>query len=245
MEAKNRVKPLTQIYSNYTDEDFAVWETLYNRQLSTLSKHGCSDYLKALHAVGFHADAIPDFERTNARLASQTGWQIKTVECLCPPEQFFAYLANKTFTATCWLRTMSELDYIEEPDMFHDVFGHVPLLTNQEYCDFFQQLGTLAVKYSTNPEALIQIERLYWFTIEFGLTEEEEALKVYGAGIMSSKGELANALSDASTKHPFNVEKIMNHSFRNDVIQNEYYVIKDYHQLKNCIPEVESVLSKL
>lgn len=245
MEPKQRVKPLQQIYSNYTDEDFAVWETLYNRQFATLTKHGCSDYMKALNVVGFHADIIPEFERTNARLAELTGWKIKTVECLCPPDQFFAYLADKTFTATCWLRTMSELDYIEEPDMFHDVFGHVPLLSNEEYSIFFQQLGALAVKYGNNPHAIEQIERLYWFTIEFGLTEEDGQLKVYGAGIMSSKGELANALSDASIKRPFNVEEIMNHPFRNDVIQNEYYVIKDYHQLKNCIPEVERVLSKL
>ena len=244
MKPTERIKPLQQIYSNYTPEDFLVWGTLYNRQMDSLTENGCKDYLKAVRDIQFNANEIPHFENTNAILKSFTGWKLKTVPCLCPPNEFFELLSDKTFTATCWLRKMNELDYIEEPDMFHDVFGHAPLLTNTDYCTFFQTLGSLAKQYHGNETAIGMIERLYWFTIEFGLIYEEEKTKVYGAGIISSKGELTNALSNRPVKKDFNVREVMLHNFRNDVIQNEYYVIQGYSQLRDSLKEVEKVLQE-
>ncbi len=235
-------KPSLQIYSNYTSEDFLVWQTLFNRQMSTLQQHAAGTFLKAVDDVNFTAAQIPDFIETNTRLAQLTGWQILTVPGLCPPTDFFQFLGAKKFTATCWLRTMAQLDYIEEPDMFHDVFGHIPLLTNPDYCAFFQQLGQLAVQYAHNQQVIDQIERLYWFTIEFGLMQEKGELKIYGAGIISSKGETANALGNASTKSDFNLHKIINHNFRNDVIQNEYFVIDSFQQLTEALNEFEILI---
>lgn len=243
--SENRIKPLQQVYSNYTSEDFAVWELLYNRQMDLLSKHGCGDYLKAVNEIKFSAQVIPDFEKTNAVLQALTGWKLRTVPCLCPPNEFFELLSEKTFTATCWLRKMSELDYIEEPDMFHDVFGHAPLITNVDYCTFFQSIGSLAKQYQGNEKAIQMIERLYWFTIEFGLIYEEGETKIYGAGIISSKGELLNALSNQPVKKDFTVNEVMLHDFGNDVIQNEYYVIQDYSQLRNSLGEIEALLKEV
>jgi len=244
MKPTERIKPTKQVYSNYTTEDFAVWKTLFNRQMDLLAAHGCKDYLKAVNDIKFNENEIPNFENTNAILKSVTGWQLKTVPCLCPPNEFFELLSFKTFTATCWLRKMSELDYIEEPDMFHDVFGHAPLLTNPDYTAFFQALGKLAKQHHGNQRAIDMIERLYWFTIEFGLTYEDGKVKIYGAGIISSKGELQNALSHKPVLRNFDVREVMNHNFRNDVIQNEYYVIQGYSQLKSSLREIEEILSE-
>lgn len=237
-------KPTVQIYSNYTPEDFLVWETLFNRQMNTLQQHAAGAFLKAVDDVNFTSSKIPDFIETNELLAGQTGWHILTVPGLCPPADFFQFLGAKKFTATCWLRTLAQLDYIEEPDMFHDVFGHIPLLTNTEYCAFFQQLGQLAVQHAHNQQVIDQIERLYWFTIEFGLMQERGELKIYGAGIISSKGETANALGNSSTKTAFDLQKIINHNFRNDVIQNEYFVIDSFQQLTEALKEFEQLVEE-
>ncbi len=234
-----RLKPTKQIYENYTAEDFAVWEVLFNRQMNALATSASAAYLQAVKSIGFTSNEIPHFEKVNKRLAETTGWKIITVPCICPPKDFFALLAQKTFTCTCWLRTMQELDYLEEPDMFHDVFGHVPLLTNKAYCAFFETLGKLGEGHSHQPHIIDMLERLYWFTIEFGLIKNGDELKIYGSGIISSAGETKHALSNESAKHLFDVEKIMDQHFRNDVMQDDYFVIENFEQLINSIPQVK------
>jgi len=238
------MKPLVQIYENYTAEDFMVWQTLVNRQMSMLNTSASVTYLQALEVIGFSPTKIPNFVEMNERLAQITGWYILTVPELCPASQFFKHLADKKFTATCWLRKMSQLDYLEEPDMFHDVFGHAPLLTNTEYCTFFKQLGELAVKHADNADILDEIERLYWFTIEFGLVNEDGEMKIYGSGIISSKEETMNALSAASVKTPFSLERVLNHTFRTDTIQPEYFVIDSFAQLAETIPALEKSIAQ-
>jgi phenylalanine-4-hydroxylase len=240
-----RIKPAHQVYSNYTPEDFMVWNILFNRQMTNLSATASKDYLDAVKMVGFCEDEIPNFEKINQTLARTTGWKIITVQGICPPAEFFQLLANKTFTCTCWLRTMEELDYLEEPDMFHDVFGHVPLLTNQAYCDFFQSLGVLAVQHIHNQEVIDMLERLYWFTIEFGLIKEEGDLKIYGSGIISSVGETKHALGKASRKHAFNAEAIMHKSFRTDIMQDDYFVIESFKELLGCLPVVHKKIAAM
>lgn len=238
------MRPNVQIYENYTTEDFLVWETLMNRQMSILQDTVSRSFLEAIDVIGFKPNEIPDFKKVNKVLADTTGWEILTVPGLCPPNDFFQFLGTKKFTSTCWLRNLNQLDYIEEPDMFHDVFGHQPLLTNKEYCHFFQKLGALAVQHAGNEAVIQQIERLYWFTIEFGLIQEEGKLKIYGAGIISSKGETLHALGNESVKTPFDLQRVLNHQFRNDVIQNEYFVIDSFDQLVAALPEFENSIAE-
>jgi phenylalanine-4-hydroxylase len=241
----DRIRPTQQIYSNYTKEDFEVWKLLYNRQSELLRKYASAEYLKALDIVGFSADEIPDFSRIETALKPLTGWRLETVPNISEQKQFFEFLSNKQFTATCWLRQMDELDYLEEPDMFHDVFGHVPLLSNKAYTDFFEAISHIALKHIENPKAIELLGRIYWFTIEFGLIRESDKLKIYGAGIISSFGETQNALTDATQKFDFDVKKILNTDFRTDILQDKYFVIDSYDQLYASIPAIESNLEKM
>lgn len=240
----NRIKPTEQIYSNYTTEDFLVWNVLFSRQMHALSASASKDFLHAVETIGFHEDEIPDFKKVNERLGTLTGWKIITVPGICPPAEFFQLLAQKKFTCTCWLRKMEELDYLEEPDMFHDVFGHVPLLTNPVYCNFFQALGELALEHLDDQDIIDMLERLYWFTIEFGLIKQEGELKIYGSGIISSIGETKHALGD-SRKHAFDADKIMDHPFRTDIMQDDYYVINSFEQLVASLPAIRRKLETL
>ena len=237
-------RPTEQIYANYTAEDFQVWKTLYNRQSELLKETACSEYLEALDIIGFTADKIPDFREVESALKPLTGWSLQTVPNISEQKDFFNFLSQKKFTATCWLRTMEQLDYLEEPDMFHDVFGHVPLLSNKHYTDFFEAISHIALEYIDNPKAIELLGRIYWFTIEFGLIRESGKLKIYGAGIMSSYGETKNCLSDNTEKYDFDVEKIFSSEFRTDILQERYFVIDSYKQLYESVPEIQSKLAE-
>ncbi|TAH41773.1 MAG: phenylalanine 4-monooxygenase [Bacteroidetes bacterium] len=239
-----RNRPEQQVYANYTPEDFKVWKTLFNRQYELIEKHASKDYIIALEKIGFTAERIPDFQEVNIRLKNLTGWQLTTVPCISPADKFFNLLSKKTFTATCWLRNFSELDYIEEPDMFHDVFGHAPLLSNPDYVTFFKAMGDIAMKNIHNPQLIIMLQRLYWFTIEFGLVLDSGEIKFYGAGILSSMSETKHALNPESTKKAYNVSEIMQHDFRTDIIQEEYYVIDSFAQLSDSIADIEKEVLK-
>ncbi|MES2133804.1 MAG: phenylalanine 4-monooxygenase [Bacteroidota bacterium] len=237
-------RPTRQIYSNYTPQDVLVWKTLFNRQMASLKPVVSSDYLYALEAVNFKEDKIPDFREVNRLLKPLTGWTLEVVPNISPQKEFFECLSRKKFTATCWLRTFEQLDYLEEPDMFHDVFGHVPLLSNKEYVGFFKGISDIFLKYKHSEQVTELLGRMYWFTIEFGLIKEESALKIYGAGIISSKGETEHCLSDRAIRLPFDVETIFNTSFRTDVFQETYFVIESFEQLYNSLLAIESVLLK-
>ncbi|NEN23164.1 phenylalanine 4-monooxygenase [Cryomorpha ignava] len=230
---------MIQTYSAYTDEDFAVWKLLYSRQMEILPKLAAKEYLDALERVNFTADRIPHFNEVNKLLGETTGWKIDVVPHIIPVEEFFPKLERKTFGATTWLRKMSELDYLEEPDMFHDVFGHVPLLSNTTFCAFFHGLSKIAMKHLDNPEILEKLGRMYWFTIEFGLIRESGDLKIYGAGIMSSHGETKYSVSNEPTHLPFDVKTILNKTYNNMIIQDTYFVIDSFEQLFDSLGEIE------
>jgi len=232
-----------QVYECYTAEDFEVWKILYGRQLELLKTSAIPEYLEGLVAVDMVADRIPDFKEINQRLLRLTGWHIIPFEGICPPAQFFQLLARKTFPCTHWLRRMDQLDYLEEPDMFHDVFGHVPLLSNKTYCTFFQELGAIGSTYSQHPHLIDKLERLYWFTIEFGLMQKDGSNKIYGSGIASSTGELKHAMSNQSIKKTFNLLEIMDHAFRTDIIQNEYYIIQNFSELIQSLKQVQNIFA--
>ena len=235
---KTASKPTVQIYENYTREDYKVWEILFNKRLENLQGIVAEEFLVALDDLNFKAEKIPNFVEINNILKNRTGWSIKTVPNISPPEEFFSFLSMKKFTATCWLRSIDQIDYLEEPDMFHDVFAHVPLLSNKDYTNFFKEIGEIAVSVIEDPKKLEKLQRIYWFTIEFGLIKKNNRFKIYGAGIISSDEESKNALSKKSKKCEFDVKKVMNHSFRIDIVQDTYYYINSFDQLTSSIAEI-------
>jgi phenylalanine-4-hydroxylase len=241
----NIMRPTKQIYKDYTEQDFLVWKLLFKRQMEILKPIASIEYLKALENVKFTESKIPDFDEVNTLLKPMTGWSLKVVPNISPQKEFFECLSRKQFTATCWLRTMEQMDYLEEPDMFHDVFAHVPLLSNNSYVSFFKGISDIALKHINNPKMIELLGRMYWFTIEFGLIKEKEELKIYGAGIISSPGETKHSLSQESKKISFNVETILNTGFRTDILQDTYFVIESFEQLYNSLPEIEVQLAKM
>ncbi|GAB4238599.1 MAG: hypothetical protein Tsb0034_14310 [Ekhidna sp.] len=236
---------MRQIYSNYTKEDFEVWKILFDRQMKQFPTHASSAYLDGLKIANFETGVIPDFKETNQILKETTGWQLAVVPGIVPDYTFFELMANKRFPATTWLRKMKELDYLEEPDMFHDVFAHVPLLTNQHFVDFLEALSKIGLTYVDNPNAIQLLSRVYWFTVEFGLIQETAGLRIYGAGILSSAGETQFSLSEEPPKHAFSIEHMLNTPYRKDKFQTEYFITESYEQLYHSIPEIKEKLKNM
>ena len=236
---------LRQQYENYSTEDQQVWNILFERQIVNLPQASTKEYLKGIERISFAADAIPNFEITNALLLDMTGWQLAAVPGIVDDATFFRLMANRHFPATTWLRKMEQLDYLEEPDMFHDVFAHVPLLTNQHFVDFLEALSKIALKHIDNPYAIELISRIYWFTIEFGLIREEGEVRIYGAGILSSAGETKFCLSEEPAHFEYDVAKIMHTAYWKDKFQDKYFIIESYEQLYHSISEIEQVLESM
>lgn len=234
-----------QDYSRYTDEDRQVWQLLFDRQMALLPGLASSAYMEGITKVGFRRDKIPHFDEVNEALARHTGWQLAVVPGLIDNKPFFELLLNKKFPATTWFRKLAELDYLEEPDMFHDVFGHVPLLTNEDFCSFLSGLSNIALEHIENEWAIELISRLYWYTVEFGLINDAtEGLRIYGAGILSSSGESVYCLGEQPLRVPFDVEDIINTPYIKDKFQEKYFVIDSYRQLYDSLPEVARIIKK-
>lgn len=231
-----------QVYENYTAEDQQVWKILFDRQMERLPSKATAEYLKGMKRINFTHEQIPNFEETNHILRSLTGWEITAVPGIVDDKVFFELMANKKFPATTWLRSMAQLDYLEEPDMFHDVFAHVPLLTNQHFVDFLQSLSKIGLKHHEDPYAIELLSRIYWFTVEFGLILEKDELRIYGAGILSSAGETDFSLSDKPLRYSFDVEEVFNQPFRKDTFQDKYFIIESYEELFSSIPLIEQLL---
>ena len=231
---------MKQHFEAYTTEDLKIWNLLFTRQLLNLKDKASTDYLEALEKMKsvLNADELPNFERINNWFQNETGWQIECVPGLIPVEDFFELLANKKFCSSTWLRSLENLDYLEEPDMFHDIFGHVPLLCNPIFSKFMEEFGKLGVAMKNDAERLIQLQRLYWFTIEFGLIHENST-KIYGAGIASSFGETNLSMGNTVEVAPFDLEIIINKSFETDHVQDLYFLIDSYEQLFESILQLK------
>lgn len=238
------IEGLQQHYNNYTAEDFEVWKFLFERQMPVLQQVATSEYLQGLQAIEFKPEAMPNIAETNKLLQQQTGWQLLVVPGIIKEPDFFNLLSQKIFPATTWLRKKESLDYLPEPDMFHDVFGHVPLLTNYHFTEFFQTIGNLGVQHLNNAAVVAMLGRLYWFTIEFGLIKTNNELKIYGAGIISSYSETKFSLSSEPKHLPYNAEVIMNTPYENDHIQDTYYVVDSFEQLYHSIDVVKQVVAE-
>jgi phenylalanine-4-hydroxylase len=236
---------MTQQYDQYTAEDHQVWRILFERQMKILPGAATDEYLEGIKRIQFTADRIPDFREVNRLLSGITSWQLHVVPGLIPNKEFFELMKNRYFCATTWLRKLSQLDYLEEPDMFHDVFGHVPLLTNPDLCGFLEGLSRVALQYIDSELAIELVARLYWYTVEFGLIRENGKLRIYGAGILSSAGETRYSLeSDVPQRVPFVVKDVMDTPYIKDKYQSKYFVIDSYEQLYNCTNEIEACIKK-
>jgi phenylalanine-4-hydroxylase len=222
-----------QPWDDYTATDHDVWRQLYERQRQLLVGRASDEFLVAQDAMGMTPDAIPRFDELNAVLEAATGWTLVGVEGLLPELTFFDHLANRRFPVTWWIRKPGQLDYLAEPDLFHDLFGHVPLLMNPVFADYMQAYGRGGVKaHGIGADALVNLTRLYWYTVEFGLIRQPDGLRIYGSGIVSSKGESIYCLeSDAPNRIGFDLERIMRTRYRIDTYQKTYFVIDSFEQL--------------
>ena len=225
-----------QPWAGYSTTDHAVWATLFKRQREILVGRASDEFLVAQDAMGMTPDAIPKFDDLNRVLRAATGWELVGVEGLLPELTFFDHLANRRFPVTWWIRTPGQLDYLAEPDLFHDLFGHVPLLMNPVFADYMAAYGRGGVKaHGIGPEALVNLTRLYWYTVEFGLIRQHDGLRIYGSGIVSSKGESIHCLeSDAPNRIGFDLKRIMRTRYRIDTYQKSYFVIDSFEQLMDA-----------
>lgn len=225
-----------QPWANYTATDHAVWRTLFERQRALLVGRACETFLQAQDAMGMGAEAIPRFDDLSEQLRRVTGWELVGVEGLLPELDFFQHLAARRFPVTWWIRRPEQIDYIAEPDLFHDLFGHVPLLLNPVFADYMQAYGAGGVRaHGLGSEALANLTRLYWYTVEFGLIREHGELRIYGAGILSSAGESHHCLeSSAPNRIGFDLSRLMRTRYRIDSYQKTYFVIDDFEQLFNA-----------
>ena len=224
---------VAQPWDSYSANDHATWGTLYQRQHELLVGRACDEFLQAQDAMGMSPQAIPRFEQLNEVLGAATGWTLVGVEGLLPELDFFDHLANRRFPVTWWIRRPEQIDYIAEPDLFHDLFGHVPLLMNPLFADYMQAYGRGGVKaHGIGPDALQNLTRLYWYTVEFGLIASADGLRIFGAGIVSSKGESLYALESAAPNRiGFDLARIMRTRYRIDTFQKTYFVIDSFEQL--------------
>jgi phenylalanine-4-hydroxylase len=228
---------LPQQHDHYTDEAHDVWSTLYTRRMTTLAHTASGHFLDGLDVIGLSDARVPEIADVNRRLDAITGWNAVGVGGFIPAPQFFRCLAHRRFPTTLIVRPREQLDYLPEPDIFHDVFGHVPLHANPVFADFLQQFGALAADAAT-PEETTQMARLFWFTVEFGLIRERGDTRVYGSGLISSHDDAANALSDRCDRRPFSLDAVIAQPFDIDRLQDVLFVLDDVAQLYDAVDEL-------
>jgi len=222
---------IAQRWADYTVAEHAVWKMLYERQTALLRGRACDEFVAGMQALPIAADRIPDFERLSDVLVPRTGWRIVAVPGLVPDEVFFDHLAHRRFPAGQFIRRADRLDYLEEPDVFHDVFGHAPLLMNPVIADFIQAYGVGGLR-AQRLGTLPLLARVYWYTVEFGLVQQAEGLRIYGAGIVSSRAESVFAREDDSPHRiGFELERVMRTRYRIDDFQECYFVLDQLDDL--------------
>ena len=221
---------ISQDWSAYSDENHLAWSLLYERRMATLATTGSRVFLEGAATIGLGATQVPNLAEVNARLTPRTGWRAVPVSGFLPAREFFACLADRRFPTTVSVRPLAQLDYLPEPDIFHDVFGHVPLHADPVFADFLQRFGQ-AASLATRDEHVEAMARLFWFTVEFGLVREAGQVKVYGSGLISSHGDAANALGDRCERRPFSLDAVLAQPFEIDRLQDTLFVVDDFSQL--------------
>ena len=228
---------IDQSYDRYDAEAHSVWKLLYERRMDSLARTGSRTFLHGLEGIGLDSERVPDLDEVNALLAARTGWAAKGVEGFIPARQFFHCLSRRRFPTTVKVRPRAQLDYLPEPDIFHDVFGHVPLHADTVFADFLQRFGELATAARTDQQTEA-MARLFWFTVEFGLISENDAIKVYGSGLISSHGDAANALGPKCGRRKFSLDAVISQPFEIDRFQNVLFVVDSFDQLFSAVEEM-------
>jgi len=219
---------------HYDAEEDGVWRDLVARQAKILPGRVCETYLKGLEVLGLPGDRVPQLREVDERLAEVSGFGVAPVPALITPKRFFTLLAQRKFPAATFIRRREDFDYLQEPDVFHEIYGHCPLLTNQTYADFLERYARIAL--AAGPQYYWMMQRLFWFTVEFGLIDTDQGLRIYGAGIASSAGESPYALeSDIPERVAFDPLMIFRTPYRIDIYQTVYYVIEDIGQLYDLV----------
>ena len=222
---------IDQGWSQYTPQEHAVWKTLFERQSKLLPGRACDEFVRGMQDLPIGPDQIPNFEQLSETLSQRTGWQIVAVPGLVPDDVFFEHLAHRRFPAGHFIRKPHELDYLEEPDVFHDVFGHVPMLMNPAIADYIQAYGEGGLR-AKRLGVLEKLARVYWYTVEFGLVKQPDGLRVYGAGIASSATETVFSVEDDSPNRvAFDLERVMRTNYRIDDFQETYFVLDNLNDL--------------
>ena len=218
---------------DYDSEETDVWRILFKRQMKTLTPFACRAYLEGQAKLGFSPDAVPQVADIGARLDALTGAGVQPVAALIPQDEFSTLLKNRRFPVATFIRRREHLDYIEEPDIFHEVFGHCPMLTDPAFCAFLERFGALALE--LGDEWSEKLFRLFWFTVEFGLIREAGALKAFGAGVISSPGELEWAMSGKADALSFDLMTVLRTPYRIDIVQPVYFVIQSFEELARSL----------
>ena len=222
-------------WASFTEIDHATWQTLFERQSQLLQNRAAPEILEGMKKLAICHRQIPKFSDLNAILQKETGFSIVPVKGFIPEDLFFGFLAERKFPSTCFIRKPHQLDYLEEPDIFHDVFGHVPLLVNPVFADFMQEFGRKGLE-AIECDMLEFAATLYWFTVEFGLITTAKGTRIYGAGILSSKGETIYALeSDIPLRLKFNSRRVMNTQYHIDSFQKTYFAIESFQELFDAL----------
>lgn len=225
-----------QRWSEYTDENHAVWATLYERRMQDLRENGSAVYLKGAERIGLCPDCVPDLTVVNEKLREITQWQAVPVSGFLPAPEFFRCLSARMFPTTVTIRPREQLDYLPEPDIFHDVFGHVPLHASPAFADYLQRFGQIACR-AEREEQIQGMARLFWFTVEFGLVKEAGKVKAYGSGLISSHADCAHALGPDCERRPFSVDAVLEQSFEIDHVQDVLFVIDTFGLLFHAAQE--------
>ena len=230
---------IPQEWDRYTAEEHATWDTLFARQAALLPGRASEAWLRGLDVLKLSRPGIPDFRELSDRLMGLTGWQVVAVPGLVPDDVFFDHMANRRFVAGSFIRRPDQLDYLKEPDVFHDVFGHVPMLADPVFADYLAAYGRGGQR-ALGLDALRYLGRLYWYTVEFGLVREAGGLRIYGSGIVSSYAESRFALDDPSPNRiVLDLARVMRTEYRIDDFQQNYFVIPSFDELLRLTVETD------
>jgi phenylalanine-4-hydroxylase len=229
--------PVAQNWDRYSEVDHEVWQILYAKRMRELESTASDVFLRGADLIGLSENYIPDLLEVNRRLEPRTGWNAVPVGGFLPAKEFFASLSRRRFPTTVTIRSRDSIDYVPEPDIFHDVFGHVPLHSDPAFAGFLQRFGE-AASLASSPAEVEMMARFFWFTVEFGLVRERGATRIYGSGLISSAGDAANALGHSCDRRPFSIGSVIDQPFRIDALQDVLFVVESFDELFEAVERV-------
>jgi phenylalanine-4-hydroxylase len=232
---------IEQKYQDYTPGQHAVWAELVRRRRPQIDAYACQEYLEGYEIIGLQDDRLPNLRAISDQLGPRTGWSTTPVSGFLPGEAFFEMLAARKFPTTTWLRSADSLEYIPEPDIFHDVFGHVPMHAHPVFADFLQHYGSVCAK-AKDAEILERLGRLFWYTVEFGLIRQNGKIKVYGSGVISSHRECTNVIEAGCEVKDFNLDEVLATPVKVDELQKRLFAIESFDQIYEAVQEAEKRL---